>query len=243
MVNISLVLHAELFLNEIKPMLVQKVLEGLREQKITVPGGIIDDFTLVTESFKKPTVVCDGEASVVFKSKDGEPVVMIVRQPIHLEAQKMKMNGVHDLSLKELSHALDKTVSDDHFRLANGQIEIEILITAARQPIALSQLDVRASVRGHAAQMTPLTDLGDAIPLPGIRDIIQSKFIDKLRSAETDVKKQEIPLDELNQKLKSLPPEVQGAKCNKIQSITNTGNQSFTITATVDLQDAPVPKN
>lgn len=243
MVNVSLVLHAEIFINDIKDMLVEKVRDGLREQKITVPGGVIDDFTLVTQSFVKPAVVCDGDASVVLKSKDGEPVIMVVRQPIHLEAQKKTMQGVHDLSLKELSHALDKTVSDEHFRLATGQIEIEIMITAPRQPCTLGELDIRAYVKGHAAQMTPLTDLGDAIPVPGIRDIIQAKFIDKLRSAETDVKRQEIPLDDLNEKLKTLPQEVKGAKVNKIQSVTNTTNQSFSITATVDLQDASVPKN
>jgi len=243
MVNVSLVLHAEIFIDEIKDMLVTKVREGLKEQKITVPGGTIDDFSLLTQSFVSPTVVCDGDATVSLKSKNGEPVVMVVHQPIYLEAQKKKMNGVHDISLKELSHALDKTVSDEHFRLANGQIEIEIMITAPRQPCPLGELDVRAYVKGHAAQMTPLTDLGDAIPLPGIRDIIQNKFIDKLRSAETDVKRQEIPLDELNSKLKSLPGDVKGANVNKIQSITNTTNNSFSITATVDLQDAAVPKN
>lgn len=243
MVNVSLVLHAEIFLAEIKEMLITKVREGLQEQKITTPGGTIDDFTLLTQSFKQPTVVCDGEASVVLKSQDGEPVVMVVRQPIHLEAQKSKLNGVHDISLKELSHAFDKTVSDEHFRLANGQIEIEIMITAPRQPVSLGLLDIRAYVKGHAAQMTPVTDLGDAIPLPGIRDIIQSKFLDKLHSAENDVKRQEIPLDELNSKLKTLPGEVKGAKVNKIQSITNTAKQSFTITAAVDLQDATVPAN
>jgi len=242
MVNVSLVLQAEVFLADIKSLLIEKVRDGLKEAKVTEPGGVVDDFTLVTQSFKTPTIVYNGEAILSMKSASGEPVILLITQPIKLEAQKQEMTGMKELSISELTHALDKKTVDEHFLLATGTIEIEIMITAPRTPCPLKDLKIKAYVKGNAANMTPQTNLGEAIPIPGISDLIQKKFVDKLHSSEKDAQKKEIDIEALDEKLKTLPPQLNDAQVTQIKSITDKTASSFTITATIQLEDAPVPK-
>ena len=192
---------------------------------ITQPNKIIGEFNLLDVHYVNPILVLDGAPRLLVSSQPGQNAVVEIFQAIHLEAEKKEARFRHNIW--PLTHAGDLETVDPHQHLVAGSIHLTGTVTVQGVPGALNTLKLIVHYDAKLVELSPEIDLGQAIPIPGIRDVIQHYFVDKLKSVQGKTDTMEIT--QFNEKVAALSPEVQSSSVNSLNILTGDNSDSIII--------------
>jgi len=206
-------------LEEIAPLIIAKASAELEESGITKPNALLKEQTFLDQHWKDPVLVLDGKPSLVLESREGDPAVFLLLQPMHIEAEKSEAKG--RTKMWPLSEATQQQTVDEHAQLISGSLHIHCRIALPNVPTQLKDVRIVLHIMAAPAQLKPETDMGTALPIPGVRDIVQKVFESKLKDAESDNKQhKQIEITAVTKKIKSLPEALQQAKVKDVKIIT-----------------------
>ena len=150
---------------------------------------------------------------------------MEIHQAIHLEAEKKEARFRHNIW--PLSHAGDLETVDPHQRLVAGSVHLTATVTVQGVPGVLNTLKPTLQYDAMPVELSPEIDLGQAIPIPVIRDVIQHFFVEKLKSVEG--KADIVEITQFQEKVAALSPKVQSSTVNSLSILTRENSDGIII--------------
>jgi hypothetical protein len=172
-----------------------------------------------------PTLVLDGNPTLHISSQPGQDAVVEIYQAVHLEAEKKEARFRHNIW--PLTHVGQLETVDPHQHLVAGSVHLTATVTMQGVPGALNTLKPIVHYDAKPVELSPEIDLGQAIPIPGIRDVIQHYFVDKLRSVEG--KEDTVEITQFQEKVAALSPEVQSSTVNSLAVVTGDNSDGIII--------------
>ena len=222
-----------LTLAEITPVIVAKARKEIEDSGICKPNALLQEQSFLDLHWKNPTLCLDGQPSLVLESKEGDPVVFLLLQPMHIEAEKSEAQGRHQIW--PLSEAANSVTVDPHASLVSGSLQLHVRIDLPSMPTQLKDLRIVLHIMANPGDLKPATDIGSAIPIPGIRDLIQAAFKSKLTSAQTEkAEHKQVDLSAVTDKVKELPEALQQCKIRDVKIITKKNPDGIVASAELD---------
>lgn len=114
---------------------------------------------------------------------------------------------------------------DEHAKLASGTVHIHASMDPVPSGAKLADTTLTLQLLMQAVDLKPEIDLGQAVPLPGIRDIIQNKFKEKLDEAKQKTQDKTVVV-KLGDKV---PEEYKTATLSKAEAKTNAGKNGIVV--------------
>ena len=222
-----------LSLQEITPLILAKASKEIEESGITKPNALLQEQSFLDLKWKNPTLVLDGPPSLVLESHEGDPAVFLLLQPMHIEAEKTEAQGRHQIW--PLSEVANSVTVDPHASLVSGSLQLHCRVELPSQATQLKDLRLVLHIMANPGDLKPATDIGSAIPVPGVRDLIQNAFISKLKSAQTDkAEHKQVELTAVTDKIKTLPEALQQCKISDVHITTKKNPDGISASATLD---------
>ena len=220
-------------LQEITPLIIAKASKEIEESGITKPNALLQEQSFLDLHWRNPTLCLDGPPTLVLESKEGDPVVFLLLQPMHIEAEKSEAQGRHQMW--PLSEAANSVTVDPHASLVSGSLQLHCRIALPSLPTQLKDLRIVLHIMANPGDLKPTTDIGSAIPIPGVRDLIQRAFVSKLQSAQTDkAEHKQVDISAVNEKVSSLPEALQQCKIRDVKIITKKNPDGILASAELD---------
>lgn len=218
-------------LDEIRPLILAKATKEIEDSGITKPNALLKEQSFLDLKWKNPTLVLDGSPTLTLESKEGDPVVFLLLQPMHIEAEKTESQLRHQI----WPLTSDSVSVDAHASLVTGSLQLHCRIDLPSTPTQLKDLSIVLHIKANPFNLTPATDMGSAIPIPGVRDLIQSAFISKLKSAQTEqAEHKQVELTAVKDKIKTLPEALQQTKISDVKIITKKNPDGIEASATLN---------
>ena len=176
-------LSVEVSLDELRPLVIQQVQQAVAELKLTEPNEVVQRFNVADQHYQNPVVPLDvTQLQLACESEPNQPIALLIRQPVLIEAHKKEARGRHKLF--PLTHVGNFETADEHAKLASGTINIHATVQPPPAQTKLSDAQLTINLVIQAVDLQPETDLGQALPIPVVRDMIQDKFKEKLTNAQ-----------------------------------------------------------
>ena len=222
-----------LTLEEITPVILAKAKKEIDDSGITKPNALLQEQSFLDLKWKNPTLMLDGEPSLHLESKEGDPVVFLLLQRMHIEAEKSEAQGRHQIW--PLSEAANSVPVDPHAELVSGALQLHCRIALPQLPSMLKDVKVVLHIKANPGDLKPSTDMGAAIPIPGIRDLIQKAFESKLRQAQTDsAEHKQVELTAVTDKINTLPDALKQCKIKDVKIITRKNPEGLVASAELE---------
>ena len=206
-------------LAELAPLLVKKAAKAIKEQKLDQPNELVKEQKFLDQHWKNPTVVFEGEPTVVLESKEGDLPVFLLMQPIHLEAEKTEAQG--RTRIWPLSEATQQVTVDAHDQLFSGSLHLHARLEIPKQPTALKDLKIVLHIIAAPAGLKSETQVGGIVPIPGVRELIQKGYETILSKAEEEKREYKtVELTAVSDKIKELNNALQEAKLANLRLVT-----------------------
>ena len=190
-------------LTELAPLIKKKMAAQIKEQKFDQPNELVKEQKFLDQHWKNPTVVFEGEPSIVMESKEGDMPVFLIMQPIHLEAEKTEAQG--RTRIWPLSEATKQITVDPHDELFSGSLHLHARLEVPKAPTALKDLKLVLHIIAAPSDLKAGTEVGGIVPIPGVRELIQKGYESMLSKAEVDKKEYKtVELTAVSDKIKEL---------------------------------------
>jgi len=221
-----------LSLEEISPLILTKASKEIKDSGITEPNALVQDQSFLDLKWKNPTLVLDGSPSLLLESREGDPVVFLLLQPMHIEAEKSEAQGRHQMW--PLNEATNSVTVDPHAALVSGSLQLHCRLDLPSVPTQLKDLRIVLHIMANPTDLKPATDMGSVVPIPGIRDLIQRAFIAKLKSAQSEVEHKQVEVTAVADKIKTLPEALQLTKISEVKIITKKNPDGISASAMLE---------
>ena len=214
----------ELSLDELRPLLIPQVQQAITDSQLTQPNAVVKGFNIADQHYQNPILLLDpNQLQLSCESEAGQPIALLIVQPVVIEAHKKEARIRH--AVFPLTHAGQLETVDEHAKLVSGNINIHA--TADPLPTGQKLSDVKLTLHFHAqaVQLKPEIDLGQALPIPGVKDIIQGKFKEQLEKAQEKTQQKEVVYG-LGDKV---PEQYKNAVLNKAEVNTNASKNGVVV--------------